>query len=323
MSDLRPLVIGTGAVGIALGSAFIAAGQRPRLLARKGTADALRRHGLRRQGLLGERSDPPGSFDLRLDADDFPDPPAGVALVCTKSFDTAAVARALADAPGALAPDAPIVLCQNGWGHLERFTPYFAPERLFAASLMTGFRRPAPHVSEITVHARSILMGSLEGRSPRPLQPTANAITAGGIPCALTDEMEAVAWAKILYNSCLNPLGAVLGRPYGALAEDPETRRTMDALARETFAVLAAAGIRTHWSDAEAWLDHFYTELVPPTASHESSMLQDLRAGRRTEIDSLTGAIIGLAEVHGVAVPTHRELRDRISASESNAPRRR
>ena len=303
-------------MGLALGSAFIAAGHRPRLLARKVTAAALREHGLSRVGLLGERSDPPTSFDLALSPSEFPAPPSGVALVCTKSFDTTAVAEALAAAPDALEPGAPIILCQNGWGHTEHFTRHFEARRVFAATIMTGFRRPAPHASEVTVHARPIQMGSLGGDPSSPLQPIAEAITAGGIACELTNQMEAEAWAKILYNSCLNPLGAVLGRPYGALADDPSTRRTMDALARETFAVIGAAGIRTHWPDADTWLDHFYTDLVPPTASHESSMLQDLRAGRRTEVESLTGAIVRLAASHDVAVPTHNELRELITTAE-------
>ena len=320
--ELRPLVIGSGAVGLALGSAFIAAGRRPRLLARQGTAEALRRHGLSRVGILGERTDPPDSFDLGLAPGDFPPPPASAALVCTKSFDTAAVAETLATASDALERDAPIILCQNGWGHAEHFTPHFEAERIFVATIMTGFRRPTPHVSEITVHARPIQMGSLYGHSTAALGPIADALTAGGIACALTNQMEAEAWAKILYNSCLNPLGAVLGRPYGALADDPTTRRTMDALARETFSVISAAGIQTLWPDADTWLAHFYTELVPPTANHESSMLQDLRAGRRTEIESLTGAIVRLAETHGVAVPTHRELRARITTAERTSRKR-
>jgi 2-dehydropantoate 2-reductase len=48
--------------------------------------------------------------------------------------------------------------------------------------------------------------------------------------------------------------------------------------------------------------------LLPPTAAHESSMLQDLRAGRRTEIDAITGEVVRLAEAHGVGVPVSRAL---------------
>jgi 2-dehydropantoate 2-reductase len=82
----------------------------------------------------------------------------------------------------------------------------------------------------------------------------------------------------------------------------------MEALAHETFAVMLAAGWRTHWSSAQAWLDDFTTRLLPPTAAHESSTLQDLRAGRRTEIDAISGAVVELAERHGVGVPVSRSV---------------
>ena len=47
---------------------------------------------------------------------------------------------------------------------------------------------------------------------------------------------------------------------------------------------------------------------MPPTAAHESSTLQDLRAGRRTEIDALNGAVVRLAEAHGLDAPVNRTL---------------
>ena len=69
---------------------------------------------------------------------------------------------------------------------------------------------------------------------------------------------------------------------------------------------MEAAGHRTHWPSAAAWLGDFTARLLPPTAAHESSMLQDLRAGRRTEIDAITGAVVELAARHGVDVPVSR-----------------
>jgi 2-dehydropantoate 2-reductase len=314
---MRPLIFGTGAVGLGLGSALLAAGHRPRFVARAETARLLETRGVSRTGILGERHDPPSAFDVASEVDAFTGAPADTVLVCTKSFDSQSVAETLAASSGQVAPDAPIVLCQNGWGNADHFTPHFGQERVFAASVMTGFRRTAPNTSDITVHAQPIRVGSLAGFPSTRVVALAAALTMGGIPCEPTDEMEAELWAKILYNSCLNPLGAVLGRRYGALAEDPEAKATMDALAHETFSVMDAAGFRTHWSGADEWLTHFYAALVPPTAAHESSMLQDLRAGRRTEIDTLTGAIVRLAEAHGVPAPTHRALLAQVRSAEA------
>jgi 2-dehydropantoate 2-reductase len=47
---------------------------------------------------------------------------------------------------------------------------------------------------------------------------------------------------------------------------------------------------------------------LPPTAAHESSTLQDLRARRRTEIDAITGAVVALAELYSAPVPVSRSV---------------
>jgi 2-dehydropantoate 2-reductase len=107
----------------------------------------------------------------------------------------------------------------------------------------------------------------------------------------------------MLYNCALNPLGALLGVSYGTLAEQPTTRSLMDRLVEEVFAVMLAAGYATHWSTSAEFLAAFYGRLVPDTAEHKSSMLQDITAGKRTEIDALTGAVITLAAQHGLDVP--------------------
>jgi 2-dehydropantoate 2-reductase len=107
----------------------------------------------------------------------------------------------------------------------------------------------------------------------------------------------------MLYNCALNPLGAILGVPYGALAEHAATRQLMDRIVEEVFEVMAVSGYETHWSKAQDFLTVFYERLVPDTAEHESSMLQDITAGKRTEIDALNGAVIQLAEERGLKAP--------------------
>ena len=75
-------------------------------------------------------------------------------------------------------------------------------------------------------------------------------------------------------------------------------------------------GLQTHWASAESYLEVFYRDLLPPTAGHESSMLQDLRAGRPTEIDALSGAVTRLGRELGVATPINAALVALIHAAE-------
>jgi 2-dehydropantoate 2-reductase len=302
------LVFGAGAVGLGLASALGAAGAELRLVGRPATVAALRRHGLRRTGIFGEVHVAPARLAAAETVDALPGGAAAFALVATKAFDSDAAAAALAGCPRVVGARTQIVLCQNGWGNAERFAPLFGRERIWNARVITGFRRPAPHHVDLTVHAEPVRIGSLAGRDPAPLRPLAEAIARGGLPCETTRDVAADLWAKLLYNAVLNPPGALLGVPYGELGASPHLRELLDALARETFSAMRAAGQRTHWASASDWLETFYAKLLPPTAPHESSMLQDLRAGRRTEIDAITGEVVRLAEVHGVDVPVSRAM---------------
>ena len=112
----------------------------------------------------------------------------------------------------------------------------------------------------------------------------------------------------MLFNCPLNALGAVLGVSYGRLAESKWTRRVMELIIDEVFMVMEAAGYRTYWNSKEAYLAVFYDTLIPRTAGHYASTLQDLRAGKRTEIDALNGAIVALGEAHDVVVPMNKMM---------------
>jgi 2-dehydropantoate 2-reductase len=71
----------------------------------------------------------------------------------------------------------------------------------------------------------------------------------------------------------------------------------------EIFAVIAAAGYKTHWEKPEDFLEVFYNKLVPFTAEHRSSTLQDILRRKKTEIDALNGVVIKLADKYKIAVP--------------------
>jgi len=123
----------------------------------------------------------------------------------------------------------------------------------------------------------------------------------------------------MLYNCALNPLGAVLDVPYGTLAENESTQRIMDNIVEEVFNVMAASGYRTHWQNTADFLDVFYKKLVPDTAEHKSSTLQDILAQKKTEIDALNGAVIKLAENHQINVPYNLAVYNMVKFLESQS----
>jgi 2-dehydropantoate 2-reductase len=125
----------------------------------------------------------------------------------------------------------------------------------------------------------------------------------------------------MLYNCALNPLGAILEVPYGALGSTGWTRAIMEDVFDEVFVVLCAAGYSTNWQTASDYAQVFYERLLPPTRDHESSMLQDLKAGRPTEIESLSLAVVALAEANGLDAPVNRTLGRVIRAREEGSMR--
>lgn len=313
---MQVAIIGAGAVGLAVGSCLLEAGERVCFVARGGAAADLRRRGLRRTGIFGVAVAGPEAFEVVESVGALAGHALDLVLVCTKTTASREVAGALAAVWGELPGSPRVVVVHNGWGSAEIFAEHLPRERVYSARVITGFRRTGPATSDITVHAEPVQLGSLFDGDLRAMGPLAEALGRGGLPCEVSADIARDLWSKVIYNCALNPLGALYGVPYGVLAEDAVTRSILETVVDETFRVIAAAGYETHWSSAADYLRDFYAHILPPTASHESSMLLDLRAGRRTEIDAQCGAVAALGARHGVAAPINAALTELIRAAE-------
>ena len=315
---MKIAIWGTGAVGLGLASALARPKSRLQLLIRDDqTTAAIQSHGIERLGLFGEVRIPPEQLDVLREASAFAKDPPDWLLICTKAFSAREIASELGGFADRLTSKTRLLLCQNGWGNEAPFLSFWPKERLFHARIITGFHRRDPARVEITAHASAIALGSLFDGPIDLLEPLATGISEGGLPAETTEDMRGVLWAKMLYNCALNPLGALAGRRYGELVSDPNTKELLEEVVREIFSVLAAAGIDLAWPDASDYLETFYADLIPPTAAHESSMLQDLRAGNQTEIEALCGAVERLGTTHGIATPVTSALATLVRAAES------
>jgi len=325
---VKILIWGAGAVGLGLASTLAGSNARVRILGRNvETLDALASNGIRRSGLFGDVHVPPEDLEIEDSTRCLVDEPPDWLLVCTKASASVEIAEALESVAEEMTTRTQLLLCQNGWGNEIPFLRFWPRERLFHARIITGFQRRSVYEVEITAHASPIALGSLFGAEPfrdtpsgeHSLARLAQRISAGGIPTETTRDMRGVLWAKMLYNCALNPLGALAGRRYGELVEDPTTKALLEEVVREIFLVLEAADIEVAWPDAQAYLDTFYSQLIPPTAAHESSMLQDLRAGRSTEIEALCGAVERLASHHEIRTPVVSALASLVRVAEKGS----
>lgn len=309
---IEVIIWGAGPVGQGTASCLLKNEDHVHIVARQRTADALRQHGLIRSGIFGTFVAPPESFSVSDRLVDIPHQAFDYVLICAKSFDSRNIAKEVANCPWVIKDGTKIVLFQNGWGNADIFSEYFPKEMIYNARVITGFRKVAEHHVEITVHADAIRIGSTFSGPMLSVEPLCKAISTGDIPCQPTTEIAKDLWAKMLYSCSLNPLGAILSVPYGLLGEWKYGRKILDRIIEEVFAVMTASGYRTHWTSAANYLNVFYERLLPSTASHESSMLQDIRAQRRTEIDALNGVVIDLGKGHNLFVPYNENVYNMI-----------
>jgi len=300
---MKTLIYGAGAVGLGIGSCLLKSGDEVYFITREDTVSSLRKYGLRRTGIFGEYHADSNSFHCYSSIKELPAQLYDYIIVSTKSYDSLAAAKDLSVHPHIIGRNNRIVLCQNGWGNAEAFASYFPKEQIYNARVITGFVRPEKHHVDITVHAEAIHIGSLFDGDLAAIEYLCDSITKGDIPCEVTRDIGKDLWAKMLYNCALNPLGAILNVPYGELCESVYTRDLMNCIVEETFEVMKESGHETHWECAEDYLEIFYHKLVPSTAAHNSSMLQDIQAKKKTEIDALNGAVLRLAEEFHIDTP--------------------
>ncbi|MHC4694436.1 MAG: ketopantoate reductase family protein [Planctomycetota bacterium] len=294
---MKVLIYGGGAVGLGIASFLLKSKAQVDIIARENSVLALRKHGLVRTGIWGDYSAEPAAFGSYTSLSKIGTKIYDYILVCTKSFDSSVAAKDLAQYDSLFGEKTKIVLFQNGWGNAEIFQSFFDKKIIYNARVITGFSRPKNNEVTITVHADSIHVGSLFNENLECIEKLCQSIDKGGIPCEATSEIEKDLWAKMLYNCALNPLGAILDVPYGVLAEHEPSRIIMKGIVEEIFDVIKAAGHQTHWQSPKGFLEVFYRQLIPDTAKHKSSTLQDILAKKKTEIDALNGAVIKLYNI--------------------------
>lgn len=309
------LVIGAGGVGIGLATSVASQGADVSIYARGETAKAIKENGIKRCGLFTHyeiREIPVYESYEEIPKDHF-----DYIFICSKTTANEDIAENLNRNRAILNKSTKIIIFQNGFGNDEHYLKHFTKKQVFSARVITGFTRPERHISEVTVYTEPILLGSLQGENPQELQEIADLITASGIKCEITTEVDKYLWAKMLYNCTLNPLGAILDVTYGQLTENPYTLDIMNSIIDEIFEVIKASPYETLWNTPEEYKDIFYSKLVPDTYNHYSSTHQDIKKKIPTEIDSLNGKVIQLGKLNNVNVKTNEFIYNLIKAIES------
>lgn len=295
----RTLVVGPGAIGGFVAARLALAGWPVACVARGATLAALRAGPL---CLTDDGADQ----EVRLLAVAAPGEagPVDLAVVCVKSHDTAAAARALAPA---LAPGAVVLSLQNGVDNPAAIARECPGAAVGGVAVYLGCQRLAPdHVvrrpsrDPSTGRLRDLLAG---GGAGAPGEALATLGAAIGVPERVDDDPAPALWTKLVANVCLNTVTALGRARVGAVFADPRAVELMLALGREVVAVAGAAGIAVAPDAAEAYVADARRRLPRDGGS---STLFDLEAGRRLEREALVGAVVREGARLGVDVPVAR-----------------
>ncbi len=304
---MKILIFGAGALGSVFGG-FLSREHEVTLIGREPHMRAIARRGLRISGIWGEHT------FTRLRAltsvEQLPEKRFDLVMITTKSYDTATAVREVAPFAG----DG-VLSMQNGIGNEETIASVVGEERTLGGMAIFGARLLEPGSVEVTVYASECLVGELSGGLSQRAREIAAHFTGAGIPTKPSEDIIRDKWLKAFYNIALNPLSAILRVPYGKLGELEETRRLMREMLKEAFAVAGAKGIRIGYT-WEEYFRHLLENLLPPTARHISSMLQDIERGKRTEIDYMNGAIVKLGRELGIATPVNETITAIVRALE-------
>jgi 2-dehydropantoate 2-reductase len=296
------LIFGTGALGSVFGSLLQESGCIVTYLGRGKHFKAVREKGLKITGIWGEHSIPAseikGFSDPTMIGERF-----AVILLCVKSMHTDEVAS---QAERLLKEDGIVVSIQNGLNNWETIAKHVGENRTVGARVIFGAEIPEPGVAKVTVIADKVLLGEPFGPVNRSLlEVLSSDLNRAGIQTGVvsSEDIRSALWGKVLYNSALNPLSAILEVQYGMLGKSQETREIMRNVLEEIFLVMNKKGVRVPFEDSDDYYRFFMEKQLPPTADHHSSMLQDISGGRQTEIDALNGAVSQYARELGIETP--------------------
>lgn len=302
MNEARFLIFGAGAIGSVFGGLLAKRGHEVVLVGRKSHMDAVRRKGLRITGLLGNHhvKNLKCYTDIAFVKKQIKTP-FDFILLTVKAYDTESAAKSIKPF---VKKRTQVISLQNGITNIEAITKHIPVKNFIAGRVIFGVTMKKPGHVHVTVWGDDVALGKI--RAPRTdikVSQTAQMFTGAGIRTKASPVIEQIIWTKALYNCALNPLGAILNAPYGALAEMPETRAYITEMIKEIYKVLKAKKIKLPWKTADAYLNHLWNTLIPPTAAHYPSMLYDLKKKKRTEIDALNGAVVKYGGDKGIALP--------------------
>ncbi len=227
---------------------------------------------------------------------------ARVVLVCVKAWQ---LRQALDDIRPHLDEHSEVVLLQNGMGHQQSASEQLPGTGIISGSVTHGAWLSAERQ---VVHAGhgTIMLGYRDNRLNGNFPPWFGQFENTALSVHWSGNIDRVLWRKLAINAVVNPLTLLHQCKNGELLDQPEVEKQFGHLCREADRLLARLDYR--WRES---IETGAREVLRITAGNWSSMVQDYRAGKPTELDYINGYLLAEAGRQGLELPNHEQLHRR------------
>jgi 2-dehydropantoate 2-reductase len=297
----RVCVVGAGVIGSLYAGHLARVAEVTCLVRREEHARALNQHGLRVSGRHHFLS----RLSAATSADDLPDP--DLVLHCTKTTSLEPAAAALAGR----FPEATVMTTQNGLGAEQIVRSQGDWLIVSAVTFMSGTKRSDAEVDYVL--DTPTWLGPYEDTPFETVDEIAHLLADAGLKAQALRDVRPAQWSKLIFNATVNGVAALTGLPHDFHFSDPEHfGELVHELMAEGKLVAAAADVELH---DDPW--EMNVHATKHGSSHYPSMLEDVEAGRPTEIELINGALVCEAERLGVEAPLQAALYALVTGREA------
>lgn len=235
-------------------------------------------------------------------------PPADLLLVAVKQHH---LVSALEEIRHSVGPDTLLLSLLNGISSEGILAKAFGPEKVLHAYVVGTDSVREGTATHYTSIGRIVFGAASRDATDARVAAVRELFERTGIPHVVSPDIVKELWWKFMLNVGVNQVSAVLRAPYGAFALPEVGELAKDAM-REVVALSALEGVALSEDDVQRCFPIF-ASLAP---EGKTSMLQDVEAGRKTEVELFSGAVVALGRKHGVATPVNELLGRLIAAIE-------
>ena len=236
-----------------------------------------------------------------------------VVIICSKTRSThemSVIASKLISTEGL------VLSLQNGISNENIIAEHCGRQRTLGALTTHGATRLGPGITR-WAGVGEVVIGGIVGNIDRDSERISNLIELlgnVGLNPRWSDEIESELWVKLLLNCAVNPIAAICGVSNHALLESSDLHDLSVSVMLEAAQVGRSVGVSL---PDDSYLIERLDQVLVATSSNDCSMLQDVRRGSRTEIDSINGEILKVAEQSGIPCPLNSQLVTLVKGIES------